>query len=74
MNGNLLAMASFNVSVFVVSIALSIAIVSPPVRAQTVTFEPRNKGSVDDSRGGTSRVLMAKYQFDEMVEPEQLNK
>ncbi|RMG12135.1 MAG: DUF928 domain-containing protein [Cyanobacteria bacterium J055] len=59
----------FKFSVWVGSIALFASIYAPAVRAQTVTFEPRDQGSVEDSRSGTSRSAVAKCQSDTPVEP-----
>jgi Domain of Unknown Function (DUF928) len=69
MNRNSLTPVSlFQFWVLVVSIALSIAIFSHTVHAQTVNFQPRDRGSVDDSRGTASRSTVAKCQSDETWE------
>lgn len=71
MNRNQFTLLSgFKFLAWVVSIALSIAIFFHPVQGQTVMFEPRNKGTVDDSRGGASRSAVAQCQSDAMGQPE----
>lgn len=56
-------------SMFMGSISLFASIYAPLAQTQTVTFEPRDRGSLEDSRSGTSRSAVAKCQSDDPTEP-----